>query len=84
MNPSQNGSVAHPKIAVSHLQRLAYIYVRQSSPDFLATAQRMWWVKEKEGWRWDACRCLGSFSFGGSNIAGATKRTVFNPAIMHE
>jgi DNA invertase Pin-like site-specific DNA recombinase len=31
MNPSQNGSVAHPKIAVSHLQRLAYIYVRQSS-----------------------------------------------------
>ncbi len=36
MNPLSNDNLHHPKITAAHLQRLAYIYVRQSSPKQVA------------------------------------------------
>lgn len=36
MTPLSNDNLHHPKITAAHLQRLAYIYVRQSSPKQVA------------------------------------------------
>jgi len=36
MNPLSNDNLHHPKITPAHLQRLASIYVRQSSPKQVA------------------------------------------------
>ena len=80
MNPSVTTLSLHPKITPTHLQRLAYIYVRQSSPKQVAhnkeSQQYQYRLQQRAielGWAADRVRVIDSdLGRSGSEAKGRT------------
>lgn len=78
MNPSDK--LSHPKITSTHLQRLAFIYVRQSTPKQVAQNQesqqyqyRLQQRAQELGWTAERVRVIDSdLGLSGSEATGRT------------
>ena len=84
MNPSDR--LSHPKITSAHLQRLAFIYVRQSTPKQVAQNQesqqyqyRLQQRAQELGWSTEQIRVIDSdLGRSGSEV---TRRTGFQELV---
>ena len=78
MNSLSNDFLSHPKITPTHYQRLAFIYVRQSTPKQVAQNQesqqyqyRLQLRAQELGWTAERVRVIDSdLGFSGSEAAG--------------
>jgi DNA invertase Pin-like site-specific DNA recombinase len=80
MNPALSDNLSHPKISAAHQQRLAFIYVRQSTPKQVAQNQesqqyqyRLQQRAQELGWAAERIRVIDSdLGLSGSETAGRT------------